>query len=196
MRYKLLLPSAAILMASVCLLGQDQQQPPPAAQSDSTKPAQTDQPVTGKTSERGPAVNTSTTGTAGVETPGVLTDNGEAQRHGKKAAAHPPQKSKPHSGAPPNWEQVGQQPAQADRAANAASRAEVGGPQGTLGVKGAVPPEDRAAAARDNSAKQKSTREGNGISASNKQQGHKAKPKHRSTSPAAKNQETEPQPQP
>lgn len=138
----LLLLSIAFLFCSSALYGQ-QQTPapnlPPAAQP-LPKTAPRAQAVTGKTGAHGKALNTSTTASAGVETPGVQTDTGIAQQPGQRTGVHPAN-SNPGSapGAPPNWEQVGQNEQLADSNAAAAARAEIGGPEGTLGVRGAMP---------------------------------------------------------
>lgn len=131
----------ALTLASACGFAQ-QPSAPPAAKSDKyARPTAQTQPVTGKTGQRGAAINTSTTGSTGVETPGWQTDSGIAQQPGKHTSVkQPPRNPQPRPGAPPNWEQAGQEPNLADINAAAASRAEVGGPLGTLGVKGASSP--------------------------------------------------------
>ncbi len=112
------------------------QQAPPAAQP--IKPTQSVQAVTGKNGQSAYSINTSTTSSVGVETPGVQTDNGMAQQPDKYRnvnPVNPPQRR----GAPPNWEQVGQDEQLANSNAAAAARAEIGGPEGTLGVGNALP---------------------------------------------------------
>ncbi len=137
---------ALIVVASVLLIAQSNpgsapqqtQQAPPAAQP--IRPTRNAQAVTGKTGIRSHSINTSTTASVGVETPGVQTDNGMAQQPDKYPwikPVNPDIRSRP--GAPPNWEQVGQDEQLANGNAAAAARAELGGPEGTLGVGNALP---------------------------------------------------------
>lgn len=149
--------AALILLGSAFVLAQGQDaQVPPAAQSDKVKTTTNDQPVTGKTGQHATKLNTSTTHSTGEETPAFNTQNGIAQQPGKQTTnRQPPINPKPGPGAPPNWEQVGQEPGLADNSAAAASRAEIGGPEGTLGVSGSAPPENQAAVSKQNAASQK-----------------------------------------
>lgn len=110
-------------------------QAPPAAQP--IRPTQP-QSVTGKTGQSAYSINTSTTSSVGIETPGAQTDNGMAQQPDKFRNLHPVNPQSPR-GAPPNWEQVGQDEQLANSNAAAAARAEFGGPEGTLGVGNAYP---------------------------------------------------------
>lgn len=129
------------------------QQAPPAARP--IKPTQSVQAVTGKNGQSAYSINTSTTSSVGVETPGVQTDNGMAQQPDKYRnvnPVNPPQRR----GAPPNWEQVGQDEQLANSNAAAAARAEIGGPEGTLGVGNAYPSYSRGGKV-NNSAGQPST---------------------------------------
>ena len=135
----------AFALASVCASAQ--LNVPPAARPDknSKPPAQT-QPVTGKTSQQGTHINTSTTGSAGIETPGVQTNAGIAQQPGKHTPGQQlPGTPQSRPGAPPNWEQAGQEENLANINAAAAYRAEIGGPYGTLGVNNALPPSEKSA---------------------------------------------------
>lgn len=135
---------------------------PPAAQSGQPSPqAEPSQPVTGKTGNKSTHINTSTTGSAGQETPGVQTNLGIQQQPGKHAEGKAPNAPKhtprtDMSGAPPNWEQVGQDPESANKGAAAASRAEIGGEGGgTLGVN-AEPQYDKNANTRQDGPAKKS----------------------------------------
>lgn len=137
---------ALIVVASALIVAQSNprsapqqtQQAPPAAQP--IRPTQNKQAVTGKTGNISHSINTSTTSSVGVETPGVQTDNGMVQQPDKYPRLNPVNpdfRSRP--GAPPNWEQVGQDEQLANSNAAAAARAEYGGPEGTLGVRNALP---------------------------------------------------------
>ncbi len=137
---------ALVVVASALIVAQSNpasapqqtQKAPPAAQP--IHPTQNKQAVTGKTGDRSHSINTSTTSSVGVETPGVQTDNGMAQQPDKYPSINPVNpdfRSRP--GAPPNWEQVGQDEELANGNAAAAARAELGGPEGTLGVGNALP---------------------------------------------------------
>lgn len=59
------------------------------------------------------------------------------QQNAGPAATQAPAPDK--TGAPPTWEQVGQDEQLANSNAAAAYRAEIDGPEGTLGVRGAMP---------------------------------------------------------
>ena len=91
--------------------------------------------VVGKSGNEQAAVPVTTTGSVGKTTPGYQTEAGMAQELGKRrlpstAASHP---AAQRPGAPPDWEETGQNPHSADVMAEAAARAEVdpGAPQGT-----------------------------------------------------------------
>jgi hypothetical protein len=137
---------AALLLAALLMAQNDTEKSskqqnkniPPAAQP--IHPVERQQPVTGKTGSHAKALNTSTTKSTGVTTPGVETTNGIVQQPGEHPTLHPVNpglRSAP--GAPPNWEQIGQDEQLANSNAAAAYRAEIGGPEGTLGVAGAMP---------------------------------------------------------
>jgi hypothetical protein len=158
--------AAAIVLLSSGMLcaqgqsGQTQNQPaskqnqvPPAAQSGQpSQQQQKTQPVTGKTGNEATHIDVTTTGSAGQETPGVQTNLGAEQQPGKHPEIKDSKASKPNQrprpGAPPNWEQVGQDPGSAATGAAAAKRAEIGGSGGdTLGVD-AMPQSDQTSEAQ------------------------------------------------
>ncbi len=137
---------ALIIAASTLMIAQSNpgsapqqtKQAPPAAQP--IRPTQNKQAITGKTGNSSHSLDTTTTSSVGVETPGVQTDNGMVQQPDKYPwikPVNPEFRSRP--GAPPNWEQVGQDEQLANSNAAAAARAELGGPEGTLGVRNALP---------------------------------------------------------
>jgi hypothetical protein len=111
----------------------EKKQAPPAAKPVPRAPVT--QPVVGKTGEHAKSIDVSTTSSTGVETPGWQTTNGLVQQPDKYPNVHPVNPT-PALGAPPNWEQVGQNEELANSNAAAAARAEIGGPEGTLGVGG------------------------------------------------------------
>ena len=164
---KLIATFVALIFLSVCALAQQQPRKqqkkkpsvPPAAQWDGVHNVpEKVQPVNGKQGQRLTDFNTSTTNSVGEETPGEQTTNGIAQQWGTHTAVRqPPHNPKPGPGAPPNWEQVGQEPALADHNAAAAYRAEVGGPEGTLGVGGALPASEKAKNKAGNKGTQKTS---------------------------------------
>ena len=81
-------------------------------------------PATGKTAEQSVAVNTSSTASLGLNTPGAETESGQAQRPGRWSGVSPDTGSKPDPLAPPVWGQVGQAPQEGNHLAAAAERAE------------------------------------------------------------------------
>lgn len=134
-----------------------QQQVPPAAQSGRAgQQPKKKQAVTGKSGNQGTQIDVTTTGSAGQETPGVQTNLGVEQQPGKhpeiKDRNAPEPNPRQGPGAPPNWEQVGQDPNSANTGAAAAGRAEIGGSGGgTLGVD-AMPQSDQAGSKRNQKA--------------------------------------------
>ncbi len=135
-----------VIVASVLIFAQSNpgsakpqtQQAPPAAQP--IRPTRSEQAVTGKTGNKSHSINTTTTSSVGVETPGVQTDNGMVQQPDKYPGVNPVNPDfRFRPGAPPNWEQVGQDEELANGNAAAAARAELGGPEGTLGVGNSLP---------------------------------------------------------
>jgi hypothetical protein len=146
-----------MLFATVCVLASgisfaqanlnnstknERKQAPPAAKPVPSAPVT--EPVVGNAGLHGDAIDLSTTASTGVETPGAQTTNGLVQQPDKFRNIHPVNPL-PAPGAPPNWEQVGQEEAVANSNAAAAARAEIGGPEGTLGVGGALPSYSRTA---------------------------------------------------
>ena len=131
--------TAVTLLVSAMAFGQanmkvpekkEKKQAPPAAQPAPSAPV--NEPVVGKTAEHAQAIVTSSTASTGVATPGWQTTNGMAQQP-DQFNVHP-ENPKPAFGAPPNWEQVGQDEALANSNAAAAYRAELNGPEGSLGI--------------------------------------------------------------
>ncbi len=95
--------------------------------------------ITGKTGPQGVSIPVTTTGTVGETTPGVQTGAGIAQQPGiHTLPATPPPISQQKPGAPPDWEMVGQTPEEANRNAEASSRALIE-PGATLGVTSPPP---------------------------------------------------------
>ncbi len=117
--------------------------------------------VVGKSGNQQVAVPDTTTGTAGKVTPGYQTEAGVAQAPGTNTMPRTPARAPlPHSqpGAPPIWEQAGQNPNSADVMAEAAARGEVqpGAPLGTkpdapesAGEQPQNPPRTEAATQQD-----------------------------------------------
>jgi hypothetical protein len=103
------------------------------------------QPVTGKTGNKGTEMNETTTGANTNPTAATSTAAGVQQRPGGSAlagAGTPPAQNQANTnqaGSPPNWEQAGQSNSAASNNAAAAEQNEVGAPQGTLGVNNNQP---------------------------------------------------------
>jgi hypothetical protein len=110
------------------------------AQSGTPSPdtGQQSQPVTGKTGNKGTTFPVTSTSTADQVTPGVQTEAGKAQQPGEHtnvgSGGVPPQNKSSGPGTPPSPEQTAQNPADAERIASSAQRAEVNNPQHQLGV--------------------------------------------------------------
>jgi len=146
MSRNLFLLSTVAVLASALAFGQsnlnnstrnEKKQAPPAAKPVPQAPVT--EPVVGKTGEHAKGIDVSTTNSTGVATPGWQTTNGLVQQPDQYPKVHP-DNPQPGPGAPPNWEQVGQTEALANSNAAAAARAEIGGPEGTLGVNGNLAP--------------------------------------------------------
>ncbi len=119
-------PGRALRVAKVDKLAPDcSTMIPPGSATDS---------VAGKVGNEQVQIPVSTTGTAGETTPGYQTPAGRAQPGtNTQPSTALPQSKKHQPGAPPDWEQAGQTPEQANTIAQAAQRAQVqpGRPLGT-----------------------------------------------------------------
>ena len=104
-------------------------------------------PVTGQTGNEGTELNSTNangqTPTPGVETPGAMANpspgTGQVQPNSPNGATGQGNNQNTQPGAPPNMSQAGQSAGAASENAGAASRAEIGAPNGTLGVNGNQP---------------------------------------------------------
>ncbi|MFB3813265.1 MAG: hypothetical protein ACE14L_04065 [Terriglobales bacterium] len=113
-------------------------------------------PATGKTSAQGVAVNTTTTYTAGIVTPGASTETGISQQPGEYKEFPRRDLIRPRERGllePPVWGQVGAAPQEGNLGAPAAERAEMY-PGQTLGVS-AMPSYAKPGASSQSSGTQK-----------------------------------------